>query len=236
MSGLPVTLRIPDGPEKLSLPPNNLPVFSLIEIQLLPQRKSTVYSDPTDYLAELPPTLTTFNVTEVVVKALGRAHARNWQIVRAPRCFELNAPRRELRVPITHFGSPLSLMPFKPFVELDPERVDRVTKNLCAVLGVPSLCSYQMEPGQNGLKGISTLLDIPIGDGKTLAYWFSLFYHWAPGSTNRDCQKIILVVGPLTALMESQAASLTEKGVLAIAITFNSQNLDQLLKVDLVYV
>ncbi|KAJ6543282.1 hypothetical protein DFH09DRAFT_1088980 [Mycena vulgaris] len=100
--------RIPNRPEKLSLPPNNLPVSSLIKFQLLPQRKSTVYSDLTDYLAELPPTLTTFNVTEivvppsVVVKALGRVsgskhtrsadHARNWQVVRAPRCFELNAP------------------------------------------------------------------------------------------------------------------------------------------------
>ncbi|KAJ6555044.1 hypothetical protein DFH09DRAFT_1280668 [Mycena vulgaris] len=79
MSGLPVAFRIPDGPKKLSFPPNNLPVSSLIEFQLPPQRKSTVYSDPTDYLAELPPTLTTFNVTEivvppsVVVKALGRA-------------------------------------------------------------------------------------------------------------------------------------------------------------------
>ncbi|KAJ6543444.1 hypothetical protein DFH09DRAFT_1088878 [Mycena vulgaris] len=88
----------PRWPEKLSLPPNNLPVSSLIKFQLPPQRKSTVYSDPTDYLLELPPTLTTFNATEivvppsVVVKALGRAHARNWQVVRAPWCFELNAP------------------------------------------------------------------------------------------------------------------------------------------------
>ncbi|KAJ6546217.1 hypothetical protein DFH09DRAFT_1087855 [Mycena vulgaris] len=96
MSGLPVALRIPDGPEKLSLPPNNFPVFSLIEFQLPLQQKSTVYSNLTDYLAELPPTLTTFNVTEimvppsVVVKALGCAHTRNWQAVRAPRCFELN--------------------------------------------------------------------------------------------------------------------------------------------------
>ncbi|KAJ6605301.1 hypothetical protein DFH09DRAFT_1067579 [Mycena vulgaris] len=98
MSGLPVALKIPDGPEKLSLPPNNLPVSSLIKFQLPPQRKSTVYSDPTDYLAELPLNLTTFNVMEIVVppsvivKALGHAHARNWQVVRAPRCFELNAP------------------------------------------------------------------------------------------------------------------------------------------------
>ncbi|KAJ6523795.1 hypothetical protein DFH09DRAFT_1096515 [Mycena vulgaris] len=98
MSGLPVALRIPDGPEMLSLPPKNLPVSSHIKLQLLPHRKSTVYSDPTDYLAELPPTLTTFNMMEivvppsVVVKAFGRVHARNWQAVRALQCFELNAP------------------------------------------------------------------------------------------------------------------------------------------------
>jgi hypothetical protein len=76
MSGLPNVLKILD-PEKLSLPPNNLPVSSLIKFQLPPQRKSTVFADPTDYLSELPPTITTFNVREilippsVVVKALG---------------------------------------------------------------------------------------------------------------------------------------------------------------------
>jgi hypothetical protein len=78
MSGLPDILKIPDGPEKLSLPHKNLPVSSLIELQLPPQRKSTVFVDPTDYLSELSPTITTFNVMEiavppsVVVKALGR--------------------------------------------------------------------------------------------------------------------------------------------------------------------
>ncbi|KAJ6583088.1 hypothetical protein DFH09DRAFT_1437873 [Mycena vulgaris] len=92
-----------------------------------------------------------------------------------------------------------------------------------------------MELGQNALKGISTLLDILTGGCKTLAYWFSLFYHWAPGNTDKECQKIILVVGPLMALMESQAASLTEKGVPAIAITSNSKNPDQLLKLGLSY-
>jgi len=79
MSGLPDALKIPDGPEQLSLPPNNLPVSSLINFQLPPQHKSTIYADPTDYLADLPPTIITFNVTEIptppsiVIKALGRA-------------------------------------------------------------------------------------------------------------------------------------------------------------------
>jgi hypothetical protein len=78
MSGLPDVLKIPDGPEKLLLPPNNLPVSSLIKFQLPPQHKSTVFMDPTDYLSELPPTITTFNIREipisplVVIKALGR--------------------------------------------------------------------------------------------------------------------------------------------------------------------
>jgi superfamily II DNA helicase RecQ len=44
--------------------------------------------------------------------------------------------------------------------------------------------------------------------------------------------KFILVVGPLTALMESQAASLNQKGVPAIAITFNSENPEKLLQVS----
>ncbi|KAJ7037007.1 hypothetical protein C8F04DRAFT_1257559 [Mycena alexandri] len=70
MSGLPDALRIPDGPEKLSLPPNSLSVSGLIEFQLPPQRKSTVYVDPSDYLSELPPTITTFDVREIV---------RNWR-------------------------------------------------------------------------------------------------------------------------------------------------------------
>ncbi|KAJ7240084.1 hypothetical protein C8J57DRAFT_1527817 [Mycena rebaudengoi] len=44
-----------------------------------PQCKSTVFADPTEYLSDLPPTITTFSVMEimappsVVVKALGRA-------------------------------------------------------------------------------------------------------------------------------------------------------------------
>jgi hypothetical protein len=58
MSGLPNVLKIPD-PEKPSLPPNNLPVSSLIKFQLPPQHKSTVFADPTDYLSELPPTIST---------------------------------------------------------------------------------------------------------------------------------------------------------------------------------
>jgi hypothetical protein len=78
MSGLPDILKIPDGPEKLSLPSANLPVSDLIKFPLPPQRKSTVFTDPTDYLCDLRPSITAFDVLEIpvppsfVVKALGR--------------------------------------------------------------------------------------------------------------------------------------------------------------------
>ncbi|KAJ7934966.1 hypothetical protein B0H13DRAFT_1854673 [Mycena leptocephala] len=52
MRGLPDALKIPDGPEKLSIPLTSLPVSSLIKFQLPPQRKSTVFADPTEYISE----------------------------------------------------------------------------------------------------------------------------------------------------------------------------------------
>ncbi|KAJ7215018.1 hypothetical protein GGX14DRAFT_696571 [Mycena pura] len=79
MSGLPDVLKIPDGPEKLSIPAGDLPVSALIKLKLPPQRASSIYTHPTDYLSELVPTITTFNAAEIVVppshvvKALGRA-------------------------------------------------------------------------------------------------------------------------------------------------------------------
>jgi hypothetical protein len=66
MSGLPDVLKISDGAERLSLPPNNLPVSSLIEFQLPPQRKSTVFAFQTvravrarnfDFLSHFAPVL-----------------------------------------------------------------------------------------------------------------------------------------------------------------------------------
>ncbi|KAJ7127701.1 P-loop containing nucleoside triphosphate hydrolase protein, partial [Mycena epipterygia] len=100
---------------------------------------------------------------------------------------------------------------------------------LCDVFGIASLHPHQEETGQNILKGISTLLDVPTGGGKTIAFWYALFYHWQPGNTEENCQKIVLVIGPLVALLESQAKSLNEKGIPAAAITGKSENLDQLL-------
>jgi hypothetical protein len=50
MSGLPDVLKIPDGPEKLSIPAGDLRVSALIKLKLPPQRTSSIYTHPTDYL------------------------------------------------------------------------------------------------------------------------------------------------------------------------------------------
>ncbi|KAJ6456465.1 P-loop containing nucleoside triphosphate hydrolase protein [Mycena sanguinolenta] len=113
-------------------------------------------------------------------------------------------------------------MPFTPIAVLDPERLKLTVQTLCRVFGIESLHPHQEEAGQNILKGISTILDVPTGGGKTITFWYPLFYHWQPGSIDENSQKIVLVVGPLVALMEDQAKSLNEKGVPAVAITATS--------------
>ncbi|KAK6977332.1 p-loop containing nucleoside triphosphate hydrolase protein [Favolaschia claudopus] len=121
-------------------------------------------------------------------------------------------------------------MPFRPVVELDPIKLDNASKNLCSIFNVPSLHPYQIAAGQNIVKGISTFLDVrPTGGGKTLAFWYPLLYHWAPGNLETELQKNVLVVGPLTALIESQAADLSEKGIPSVAISSTSTDPDQLL-------
>ncbi|KAJ6592823.1 P-loop containing nucleoside triphosphate hydrolase protein [Mycena capillaripes] len=107
-------------------------------------------------------------------------------------------------------------------------KIQFCSKSISALFLMSPLHPHQVQTGQNTLRGISTFLDAPTGGGKTLAFWYPLFYYWAPGNTDEDCQKIILVVGPLTALLESQAADLTEKGVPAVAISPTSSDPDQL--------
>jgi hypothetical protein len=62
MGALRVTLRIPDGLEKLVLLPLDLPVLSLMKLDLPLQRKSTTFIYPSDYISNLPPTLSTFEL------------------------------------------------------------------------------------------------------------------------------------------------------------------------------
>ncbi|KAJ7676346.1 hypothetical protein B0H17DRAFT_1207335 [Mycena rosella] len=97
-------------------------------------------------------------------------------------------------------------MPFTPVTTLDPERLRNASRTFCEVFGIPCLDPHQEEAGQN-----------------------ALFYHWQPGNTDEDCQKIVLVIGPLAVLMESQASKLNQKGVPAKAITSRSPNVDQLM-------
>jgi len=67
MGALPAALRIPDGPEKLVLPPLDLPVSSLMKLDLPLQRKSTTFIYPSDYISDLPPTLSTFELLKIPV-------------------------------------------------------------------------------------------------------------------------------------------------------------------------
>ncbi|KAK7002049.1 p-loop containing nucleoside triphosphate hydrolase protein, partial [Favolaschia claudopus] len=80
----------------------------------------------------------------------------------------------------------------------------------CQVFAIDNLYPHQEEAGQNIFKGISTIMDVPTGGGKTIAFWYSLFYHWWPGNVDKDSQKIVLVVEPLVALLEEQAKTLNE--------------------------
>ncbi|KAJ7463222.1 hypothetical protein FB451DRAFT_991157, partial [Mycena latifolia] len=90
-----------------------------------------------------------------------------------------------------------------PFT-LDPQRLKLGAETLCNVFGIPSLHPHQEETGKNILRGISTFLDVPTGGGKTIAFWYALFYHWQPGNTAKEYQKIVLLIGPLVALLEAQ--------------------------------
>ncbi|KAJ6564233.1 hypothetical protein B0H19DRAFT_1258699 [Mycena capillaripes] len=120
-------------------------------------------------------------------------------------------------------------MPFTPVTTLDPERLKVAAQSLCDVFGIASLHLHQKKAGQNILRGVSTFLDVPTGGGKTIAFWYTLFYHWQPGNTAKECRKIILLVGPLVGLLEAQAKTWDEKGIPAAVITSKSKNIEQLL-------
>ncbi|KAJ7579542.1 P-loop containing nucleoside triphosphate hydrolase protein [Mycena floridula] len=92
-------------------------------------------------------------------------------------------------------------------------------ENLCKVFGVPELRPFQVQAGENILRGIDTILDIPTGDGKTLGFFLPFFYHIKSLETIEQCEKVLLVVGPLTALLDSQAKDLTSRGIPAISLT-----------------
>jgi superfamily II DNA or RNA helicase len=67
--------------------------------------------------------------------------------------------------------------------ELDEERLQKASEMMCQVSKVSTLRNFQVEAGKNMLRGEITILDVPTGAGKTLSFWFTLFYHfWRVGS------------------------------------------------------
>lgn len=120
---------------------------------------------------------------------------------------------------------------YKPLTTLDPFKICQASDTLCSLFALPSLRDYQETAGQNALRGINTFLDIPTGGGKTMAFYYPLFYHWKPGDTSRKSQKIVLVLGPLSRLMGEQAENLSKRGVPAVAITRETKDLESVLQV-----
>ncbi|KAJ7705745.1 P-loop containing nucleoside triphosphate hydrolase protein [Mycena metata] len=115
-------------------------------------------------------------------------------------------------------------MPFKPIVEFDRLRLSLAEQNLCAVFKVPSLRQHQVQTGQNTLKGISTILDVPTGGGKTLAFW-----EHGRGLPENNLGSWP-THGPAGVAGSGPLADLTEKGVPAVAISSISPDRDQLLQ------
>ncbi|KAF9064475.1 P-loop containing nucleoside triphosphate hydrolase protein [Rhodocollybia butyracea] len=116
-------------------------------------------------------------------------------------------------------------MAYCPVTTIDIAKSQLVSETLCKLFNIPLLRNYQQKAGQNILLGKNTFLNIPTGGGKTLAFYYPLFYHWQPGVTEKNAQKIILVLGPLTGLMKSQAKNLNAIGVPAVALTGDKENL-----------
>ncbi|KAJ7579371.1 P-loop containing nucleoside triphosphate hydrolase protein, partial [Mycena floridula] len=98
---------------------------------------------------------------------------------------------------------------------------------LCKTFGIDSLRPFQEKAGQNSLQGIDTILDIPTGGGKTLAFFYSLFYYLGDLDNISLCQKIVLVIGLISALLESQVQSLLSKGIPAVALTSTEDKEDE---------
>ncbi|KAF5331746.1 hypothetical protein D9758_017200 [Tetrapyrgos nigripes] len=64
------------------------------------------------------------------------------------------------------------------------------------------------------------MYDVPTGGGKTLSFWYPLFYH---AELNPQSQKVVLVISPLIALMDAQVKDLLGKGIQAVALNSSSK-------------
>ncbi|KAK7472075.1 hypothetical protein VKT23_000190 [Stygiomarasmius scandens] len=86
---------------------------------------------------------------------------------------------------------------------IDLERLERARETLCNVFGISALREHQERAGRNIIQGLSTIYDVPTGGGKTLAFWYPLFYYWKPGDEEPASQKVVLVGIPAIAVNSS---------------------------------
>lgn len=123
------------------------------------------------------------------------------------------------------------MAPYYPQM-LDEGRLEKARKHLCGVFGIKEMRAHQELAGNNILRGKTTVYDIPTGGGKTLAFWYPLFYHWA-GDESSTSQKVVLILSPLNALMNSQAKALEERGIPAIAVNSEGGKIEDIFEVCL---
>lgn len=122
-------------------------------------------------------------------------------------------------------------MPPKYPQVLDEARLRRAENLLCDIFGVQSLRKHQKLAGNNILRGKTTVYDVPTGGGKTLAFWYPLFYDWDDRDMISTSQNVVLVVSPLNALMNSQAEALQEKGIPALAVNSEGSKIEDIFEV-----
>ncbi|KAF5359069.1 hypothetical protein D9758_004889 [Tetrapyrgos nigripes] len=103
---------------------------------------------------------------------------------------------------------------------IDEAALQRARDTLCKTWSIPSLREHQEKAGRNIIQGISTMYDVPTGGGKTLSFWYPLFYH---SELNPQSQKVVLVISPLNALMDAQVKDLLGKGIQAVALNSSSK-------------
>ena len=102
---------------------------------------------------------------------------------------------------------PVIAMPFKALDNLPDERLQETCQRLASAFGVRSIWDFQQEAGSACLLGFYTILNCPTGMGKTLAFYFVLFWHWNIGDTDPANERIVLIIGPLNALMQGQVSA-----------------------------
>ncbi|KAL0563732.1 hypothetical protein V5O48_018334, partial [Marasmius crinis-equi] len=117
-------------------------------------------------------------------------------------------------------------MPFKPVKSLHLDCANHAEDKIYELWGALALRKHQVQAGRNNVLGKNTVLDVPTRGGKTLAFWYPIFYHLSGDPNNAKNFDNLLVISPLDALMESQMKDLEEKGVPAIALSSSTENLE----------